>query len=160
MRGAAIILIIIFLAAAVLTGYLYATAQITVTGIDCSAVSALDQGTGFQALKEQIKDGTFTGTAFQTDEIGEPSEYQFYTYSVHLMNSTFLRAEVAEIQITPMNGDILQTEETTVRNIPARSRGSVQATLLTKKDMHSVREITVTYYLWGLPFHLRTTYSR
>ena len=66
-------------------------------------------------------------------------------------------AEEAEIQITPGAGDILQVGETQPVDIPAHETGYVRAVLLTQKDSTSIRELTVTYYIWGLPFTVRTT---
>ena len=85
---------------------------------------------------------------------------QFLTYTVHLRNESFLRAEVAEIQVTPVSGDILQMAETAPASIPARAEGSVRGTILTGKDMHNVREMVISYYLWGMPFSVKTTYSQ
>ena len=159
MRAAAIILLILCLAAAGLTGYLYLNTNVIVTGITCVATDAADQAELFSQLKTQAQTGTFTGMPFATSDIGEAGSYQFYTYTVHLTNQTFIRAEVAEVRITPMNGDVLQMAENEARSIPARKEGTVQATILTAKEMHSIRELTLTYYLWGLPFSERLTYS-
>ena len=160
MRAAAIILLILCLAAAGLTGYLYFNTSVIITGITCIATDAAEQAELFAQLKTQAQNGTFTGMPFATAEIGEAGSYQFYTYTVHMTNQTFVKAEVAEVRITPMNGDVLQMTENEARTIPARKEGTVQATILTTKDMHNVRELTVTYYLWGLPFSERLTYSR
>jgi len=159
MRVLTIILLIVFLALAGLTGYLYLNTNVMVTGIDCAAVDALDQPELFQRLKEQADGGTFAGTPFDISEFGEEKDYQFFTYTVRLRNDSFVRAEVAEVQVTPMNGDVLQTAAENAVAIPARGRGNVQAVILTKKEMHSIRELTITYYLWGLPFSERVTYS-
>ena len=159
MRAVAIILLVVCLGMIGLTGYLYLTANVTITGIDCVAVDAANQEAVFAGLKEQVSRGIFTGTPFDISEIGNAGDYQFYTYTVHLRNDTFVMAEVAEVQVAPMNGDVLQTEEPQPRAIPARGEGDVQGTILTGKEMHNVRELTVTYYLWGLPFSLRTTYN-
>ena len=29
--------------------------------------------------------------------------------------------------------------------------------ILTSKDMHAIREANITYYIWGIPFTIRTT---
>lgn len=160
MRWIAIGLLICFLAAVGLTGYLYLNANVRITGIDCVAADAADQPGVMEALKAQMTAGTFVGTPFETGEIGEPSGYQFYTYTVHLENGTFMKAEAVEVQVTPMNGDVLQMPENGMTVIPARTAGSAQATILTDREMHNVREILVTYYLWGMPFSIRTTYNR
>ena len=133
MRPVAVILLLICLAAAGLTGYLYFTANVTVADITCVAVDA---------------------------DLGEAEDYQFYEYTVLLRNKTFVKAEVAEIQVTPMHGDVLQTADFRKTDIPARGEGQVTATILTAKGTHNVRELTLTYYLWGLPFSSRVTYSR
>ena len=160
MRPIAIILLIICLAMIGLTGYLYLTARVVITDINCAAADAADQPEVFEGLKAQTRAGTFTGIPYDTENLGAAEDYQFLTYTVELRNDTFLRAEVAEVQVTPMNGDVLQMEETTVRTIQPGTSGTAQATILTGKDMHSVRELTVTYYLWGLPFSATTTYSK
>ena len=160
MRPIAIILLVICLGLMGLTGYLYFTANVVITDIDCVAVDAADQEAFFDQLKSQVEEGVFTGTPFATGEIGKAADYQFYTYTVRLTNQTFLRLEVAEIQVTPMNGDVLQLAADGPKNVNARSRGSVDATILTGKDNHNVRELVLTYYLWGLPFTERVTYSK
>ncbi len=160
MRAAAVILAILFLAAAGLTGYLYFQANVVVTGIDCVATDAEGQKELFAELRTEAENGSLNGTPFSVKGIGEAGDYQFYTYTVHLANETFVRAEVAEVQVTPMNGDVLQMAEAAPAAIPARGRGEIRATILTLKSMHNVREMMVTYYLWGLPFSARVTYSK
>ena len=160
MRPLAIILMVLCLALAGVTGYLYFTANVIVADISCVAADAADQAEVFQGLKSQIESETFIGTSFDTAGIGEAGAYQFYTYTVRLRNDTFVKAEVAEVQVTPMNGDVLQMAEPDLHSIPARGEGTVSATILTGKDMHNVRELMITYYLWGLPFSVRVTYSK
>ena len=103
--------------------------------------------------------GAFAGTPFSTGDIGEAEDCQFYEYTLRLRNDTFLPAEVIEIQVTPMNGDILQTADPEARDLAPRSVGEFSAVILTDIGMHNVRELTLTYYLWGLPFSTRLTYS-
>ena len=160
MRPVAIILMVLALALAAVTGYLYFTANVVITDIDCTAMDAADSPEVFQGLKSQLAGGIFTGTPFESEEMGEAADYQFFTYTVHLQNDTFVRAEVAELQVTPMNGDVLQMAEDSPRSIPARGTGTISGTILTKKDMYNVRELIITYYLWGLPFSEKVTYSK
>ena len=159
MRAAAIILLVLCLAAAGLTGYLYFNANVIVTEVSCVAADAADQAEMFAQLKAAAGNGTFTGTPFDTEEIGSAEDYLFYTYTVRVNNGSFVDAEVAEIQVTPMSGDVLQTGESAPRKIPARSEGTIQTTILTRKGSHNVREMTVTWYLWGLPFSAKAAYT-
>ena len=57
-----------------------------------------------------------------------------------------------------MEGDLLQLPALSRRDLAARSEGEFQVTLLTSREMHNIREITVTWYFWGLPFSTRITY--
>lgn len=159
MRPVAILLMVLCLAALAGTGYLYLTANLEVTEVRCTAYDAQDQAVAFQALKDQLAAEAFTGTPFDTAALRDAGDYQFYEYALRLKNSTFLRAEVIEIQVTPMNGDVLQISDLEAHDLAPRSEGQFTATILTRKDMHNVRELTLTYYLWGLPFSSRVTYS-
>ena len=159
MRVTAVLLLVLCLAAVFLTGCLYFTANIEVTGITCIARDALDQQDLFRSLKSAVSSGSFTGTPFNVSSFGGAEDCLFYEYTVEMRNDSFLRAEVIEIQITPMNGDILQIGDPEARDLAPRSRGSFSAVILTSRNMHNVREMTVTYYLWGLPFSARVTYS-
>ena len=53
----------------------------------------------------------------------------------------------------------MQLGDFSPKTLPARTTGDIQATILTDIGMHAVREVNVTYYMWGLPFTLRTTYG-
>lgn len=160
MRPIAIGLLVVCLGLIGLTGYLYFTANVLITDIECIATDAADQKETFDWLKTQTEEGTFVGTPFHTEEMGEAGEYQFLTYTARISNGSFLKAEVAEMQVTPMNGDVLQMAAEGLKSIPARRSGSVSATILTRKGGHNVRELVLTYYLWGLPFSERVTYSK
>ena len=70
-----------------------------------------------------------------------------------------LTADMVEVQVTPMDGDVMQLGVEGAHALPKRTTGDIQATILTKLGMHSVREINISYYMWGIPFHLKTTYG-
>ena len=158
MKPFAILLMILCLAALVGVGYLYMSTDLAVAATGCVATDALDQPEYFQSLISSVANSTFTGTLFGATGAEEAASAQYYTYTLRLRNNTFLPARAVELQITPIEGDLLQLGELARHDLPARSTGDFQATLLTRKDLHNVREITVTWYFWGLPFSLRTTY--
>ena len=133
MKPLAIILVILVLAALVGVGYLYFTANLTVTFASVTATDPLTQ----------------------TDE-----DYLFYTWTVHLENRSFLPADTVEIQVTPMNGDLLLYGDPAEHTLSARSSGNLSATVLTARSMHSVREAIITWYVWGLPFSTRVTLGK
>ncbi len=160
MKAAGIILIVLCIAALGFTGYLYLTANVTVTGTGCTAADAADMADTFGALKAAIASEAFVGTLYQAKpELGDPGAWQFYTYKVRLRNASFLPAEAVEIQVTPMDADVLQIGDTVRHDLQARSTGDFTATILTKKEMHNVRELMVTWYIWGMPFSQKVTYT-
>lgn len=157
MKAVAIILVIVCLAAFAGVGYLYMSTVIDVGTVEMVMYEAGTQEALFQDLKDQTAENRLFGTMFSENIPEQSDELVFLQYTVSLKNDTFLKAEEAEIQITPGNGDILQIGETQPVDIPAHETGYVRAVLLTQKDSSSIRELTVTYYIWGLPFSVRTT---
>lgn len=159
MKYAAIITVILLLLALVGVGCLYMTSNVTVEAVGVIAVEAATQPELFADLQEQQRTGSVIGTSYTTDTIGSAENYQFYTYTVRLKNNCFLTADMVELQVTPMTGDVMQLGDTSAKALPAHSTGDIQAIILTDVNMHAVRELNVTYYMWGIPFSLRTTYG-
>ena len=165
MKVFAIFLVILCLAALGGIIYLYSTSGVFITGLGCTAQDAADQADLFLSLKNALAAETFTGTVYQTAPLeGEADEYQYLTYQVRLENRTAVPAEVVEIQVSPMDGDVLMVQDPeswapSRRDLSPRSQAIFTVTVLTKKSMHSVRDLTVTWYLYGLPFSTTVTYS-
>ena len=107
-----------------------------------------------------MENSTFVGTRFSSESIGTADQYQFLTYTVNLDNHAFLNAEVVEIRITPMQGDVLQLGEETEHNLASGENMDLSALILTARNMHSVREATVSWYFWGIPFTTRLTLGK
>ena len=64
-----------------------------------------------------------------------------------------------EVQVVPQATDILQIGDFTVKSLDPKSEGDLSVRILVPKDTHSVRELIVTYYVWGVSFNLKTTYG-
>ena len=160
MKAFAAVLIVLVLLAVAAVGYLYLTANLEVRFDNCIATDGLTQAEYFDGLKKKVETSTFTGTRFSADPIGTADQYQFLTYTVRLDNHAFLTADVIEIRITPMPGDVLQLGEEAEHSLPSGKKADLSATILTARDMHSVREATVTYYFWGIPFSEKITLGK
>ncbi len=164
MKPVAIILMVLAVAALVGVGYLYMNANVTVIGIDCVAADAADAADSFNAILDEVDGKTFTGTLLSGSQGDMANNYkaedcQFLTYTLRLRNDSFIPAEAVELQVTPMAEDILQTADLIRHDLPARSSGELSATILTSKSTHNVREVDVTWYMWGLPFSKRVIYN-
>ena len=160
MKPLAIILVLLVLAALVGVGYLYFTGNVEVTFSDVIATDPLTQSEYFNTLKSSLEKGTFVGTRYDSTPLGEADGYLFYTWTVHLENKSLLPADTVEIQVTPMTGDVLVIGDTAEHKLPAQDSADLSATILTSRSMHSVREATVTWYVWGLPFSARLTLGK
>ena len=157
MKPFAIIMILLVLAAVVGIGWLYFSANLTVTFASCIATDGVTQADYFDQLKKQVVNGSFIGTLYGDKEIQTADKYQFLTYAVDLDNHAFLNAETAEIRITPMQGDVLMLGDPQERSVPAGKKETLSATILTSRENHNVREATVTWYFWGIPFSAKLT---
>ena len=159
MKPLGIILIILVLVAVVAVGYLYLNAKLDITFKECIATDGITQIDFFDNLKSKVNASTFVGTRYTTEELTTADQYQFLTYTLHFDNHSFLK-EVIEIRITPMQGDVLQIGEETAYDLASGRQMDLSATILTDRAMHSVREATVSYYFWGIPFTTKLTLGK
>ena len=160
MKAFAIFLIVLVLAAVIGVGWLYMNARMDIRFDSCIANDGYTQAEVFNSVKARLKNDTFIGTRFTNEELETADQYQFLTYTIHVNNHSFLKAEVIEIRITPMQGDVLQLGDETPHDLPSGRQADLSATILTNRNMHSVREATVTWYVWGLPFSARLTLGK
>jgi hypothetical protein len=160
MKALAIFLVIVLLAAIVGVGYLYFNSNLEISFASVAAVDPVTQQDAFSQLKSSLEAGTFIGTRYDASPLTTPDNYLWYTWTLHLENKSFLKADTIEVQITPMNGDILRYGDTAEYTLDSRMKNDLSVTMLTSRNMHSVREAIVTWYVWGLPFSTRLTLGK
>lgn len=160
MKVFAVILIILVLAAVCGIGYLYLNANLDVRFVSCIATDAVSQVETFDSLKDKLASSSFVGTRFSADKIGKADKYQFLTYTVRLSNRSFLKADVIEIRISPMKDDVLQVGDEFPHSLASGREMDLSTMILTTREMHSVREATVSYYFWGIPFTTKLTLGK
>lgn len=141
-------------------GYLYSNARVAVETIGAQAYEAQSQQPTFDDLKRRLENNTVQGTVFKNEPLGDASEYAFVTYTVRLRNESLISADMVEVQIVPVEKDILQLGNTAIRTLSPNSKGDFTATVLTRRDSGSSREIIITYYIWGKPFTIKKTYGK
>jgi hypothetical protein len=141
----------------VVVGYFFFTAKVTVADCDINGSPASQQADLFNQMKSYVALDAFPGTMFTDEEIGDAADYAFITYTLQLSNQCLVPIDMIEIQVLPETGDVLQIGDFNVHSLAAKTSGSVSATILTAKDSHSVREVLITYYVWGVSFSIRYT---
>ena len=145
MKRFAIVSVVLLLIALLGVGAMYMTSNVTVIAQGVTALEAYRNYDLFTDLSAQVRAGAVVGTSFVApQELSSAEDYVFYTYTFRLENNTTLPAEMIEVQITPMSGDILQIGSDQVLTLPAHTIGDVTATILTSKDMHAIRTSPTT----------------
>lgn len=154
-----IVMIALVVLSLALVGYFFATAKVSITHYSANGVPATEQQALFDELKTQIAQSSFQGTLFQTTGLGDAADYAFITYTLRLSNQCLVPIDMVEVQVVPDPADALQVGDLNVHSLDAKSQGDITATLLTSKNSHSIRELIVTYYVWGVSFSIRETYG-
>ena len=161
MRGlkfAAIASVSLLLVMAVMVGYLFLTAEVQVVAVSAQGVPLNE--TELERIKNAVEEDTFTGTLYQKPlEWGTASDYVFLDYTIRIRNNCLVPIDMIEVQVVPQSSDILQTADLEVHSLDLKSEGDLKVRILAPKDTHSIREIIVTYYVWGVSFSLKTTHG-
>lgn len=157
LKIAAIASVSLLLVMLVLVGYLFMTAEVQVVSVESHGIPASSDPFAFEQLKASVMDGTFQGTLFQKPlEWKDASEYVYLTYTIRLRNNCLVPIDMVEGQVVPLSTDILQIGSFDVRSLGLKSEGDLTVQILAPKDTHSVRELIVTYYLWGVSGSVKT----
>lgn len=164
MRGlkfAAIASVSLLLVMVLLVGYLFMTAQIEVIDITAQGISLANDPQAFETLKASIEEETFYGTLYQKPlEWKDASEYIYLTYTLRIRNHCLVPIDMIEVQVVPQSEDILQMPDLQVKSLDLKSEGDLTVQILAPKDTHPIREMIVTYYLWGVSGNVKTVYGQ
>ncbi|MBQ7849116.1 MAG: hypothetical protein IJ343_05285 [Clostridia bacterium] len=158
MKFFAILSVLVLILTLVSVGSLYMTANIYVEACGVVTVEAPARQDMFDTLSEQVRLGAVVGTPYATvSSLGSADGYQFCIYTVRLRNNCRIPAEMVELQVSPMAGDVLQVGDAPYVSVTPGGTSDATAVILTTAGNHSIREVSVTYYMWGMPFTLKTT---
>lgn len=164
MRGlkfAAIASFSLLLVMVLLVGYLFLTAEVQVMDISAKGIPAANDPAAFEALKESVNQDTFYGTLYQKPrEWQDASEYVYLTYTLRLRNNCLVPIDMIEVQVVPQADDILQLPDLKIKSLDLKSEGDLSVQILVPKDTHPVRELIVTYYLWGVSGNVKVIYGQ
>lgn len=159
MKTVAIVLIVAVLAAGGCLCYALYHTDLQVIGKGLQAVPAVQRPAEFEALRGAVQQQSLLGTLLKTGEWKGADNYNYYIYTLRLQNKGLVPAEMVEIQVSPISSDVLFYGETQEVTIPAGGTRDVWCVLLTEGTPHPVRDLYVTYYLWGHPQKVKFTYD-
>jgi hypothetical protein len=155
----AMFLVILLAVTLLFVGYFFLTANVSIAAFKAQGVPTSQVPEQFAELKAAVQDKTFQGTLFGTPTLGEAEDYALITYTLRLSNQCLVPIDMIEVQVVPEPTDILQLGDSAVHSLGPKSQGDITATILVPKDSHTVRELIVTYYVWGVSFSLKEVYS-
>ena len=143
-----------------LVGYLFMTAEVRIEQVSAQGIPAGNNPEAFEKLVSSVKEQSFQGILFQQpQEWKDASEYVYLTYTIRLRNDCLVPIDMIEAQVVPQSNDLLQIGSSEVRALNPKASGEFQVQVLAPKDTHAVRDLIITYYVWGVSFTLRTTYG-
>ena len=154
-----IVMVIILVLSILLVGYFFLTASVSIVAFKAQGVQAADVPEQFEIIKASVENKTFRGTYFHNTPLEEADKYALITYTLRIGNDCLVPIDMIEVQVAPSPVDVLQLGDPVVHSISPKSQGDITATILTLKDSHSVRELLVTYYVWGVSFAIQETYK-
>lgn len=159
LKSVMILMIALVVLALLLVGYFFLTARVTIAAYKAEGALATQRQELYDEVATQIRQDAFIGTRFSSTPLGAADQYAFITYTLRLSNQCLVPIDMIEVQVVPNASDVLQIGDLSVRHLEAKSQGDVTATILTAKDSHTIRELIVTYYVWGISFSIRETYG-
>lgn len=156
----ALVMSALLLVMVLMMAYLFMTAEVTAQVVSSVGVSAAEQEGYFSSLKKSVEEDTFIGTLYQKPtQWKEAADYVYLQFSVNVHNGCLVPIDMIEVQVVPQPTDILQLRDQQVYSLNPKSDGIFNAAILAPKDTHPVRELVVTYYVWGVSFQIKTLSS-
>lgn len=167
MRKFSVILFILALTVAGVTlwGILGADLGLSVEGV--RALPQEEYELRFKRLSEQLENGGVRGIVYENTLEGGMDDYVILEYTILINNSGLIKAQMLEALVVPLKGDVLCFSQQEFDgmdinhsiNAEAGRQIRLRCYLLTRKDMHAVRDIQISYYIWGNPFIRKITYG-
>ena len=152
LKAVAVMMVVLLTLSLAFAGYVFMTARVSVVDFRVHGLPTTEIPDQFAHIKAAVENRTFLGTLFTADPLGEAEDYALVTYTLRISNNCLAPIDMVEIQVLPSPDDVLQLGDQSVSSLQPRSQGTVSAAILTRKDAHTVRELIVTYYVWGVSF--------
>lgn len=162
---------LVLLALALLAGgaalWGFARAQLDMRVENVQVLPAADYREEFDRLAGLLRSGAARGLVYDPALTGNAEDYVILQYTIEVSNRGFIGAEMLEAQIVPVKGDVMCYSQQEALgqdvnlsfDVPAGQTARYRCYLLTRKDLYGVRDIRMSYYIWGNPFFIKLTYG-
>jgi len=146
----AIIVLAVTIAAAGAVLYGMKTLMPQVVSVTANVVPAGQAQDMLDTVRRQIDDGLFSGRVFGETDALNAQNLSFVTYTVRLKNNGFFPAEWISLDVTPLEGDVLQLENGGANVLYAGAQGDLSVTLLTTLNPpQQERTVEIVCYVFG-----------
>lgn len=167
MKRAAAFLLVLALVMGGITLWGFANARLDLKAGTARALSAEEFALRFPRLCDQLANGAVRGVTYTDTLAGSADDYTILEYTITVSNRGFVKAQMLEAVVVPLRGDMLcysqqEAQDRDVNasiDVPAGRQIQLKCYLLTRKDLHAVRDIQVSYYIWGNPFIMKLQYN-
>ena len=167
MKLAAIILLVLALLIGGASIWGFSNTRLDMEVEDVQVLDAAQQQAEFDRLSGLLMNNAVRGIVYNADFTGNSGDYVILQYTIRVRNRGLVKAEMLEAQVVPANGDVLcySQQEAMGQDVNASIEVApgqellFRCYLLTRKDLHAVRELHVSYYIWGNPFIIKLTYG-
>ena len=130
-------------------GYLIWASELKVTPAGVVVESAADRIQAFEGIRESSEVGSPDLVMYENSITGGPDQYVFVTYTLKMRNLNALPAEWLQIDIEPVEGDVLMVKAI-VEDVPAFSEQLFTVVLMTSRSVGDYsRKATLSYYVYG-----------
>lgn len=160
MRRFALVLLTLALVVGGLTVHGIASARLEVTIIKVDVLQASQYLEAFDNLAQLHAAGAVRGLVYDEAPLGPAEDYVILRYTLQWENKGFIPARMLEAVVLPLEGDVLCYAQQEAQgldvnqpiDLAGRSQLNLSCFLLTRNDLPAVRDLQVSYYIWGNPF--------
>ncbi len=135
------------------------SSRLVVTGVAFSSMDAKDNQALFDTFSLSVNENHLNGTIISREALKNAEDHVFYTYTLRLKNKSLFPAEMVEIQLPSVHGDVLYYGQNQKSDIHALQEEEVYVILLTSNGQTPVRELYITYYILGRPHQMKYTFD-
>ena len=167
MKKAALALAFIALVIGGLTLWGFMNAQLEIKVESVQALPAEVFQAEYERLVPLIQTNAARGLVYDPNLSGNAGDYVILQYTLLVRNRGLVKAEMLEAQVVPVKGDVLCYSQQEAMGqdvnlsfeVPPGRETRYRCYLLTRKDLHAVRDLHVSYYIWGNAIFLMVKYG-
>ena len=134
--------------------------ELAVAARSVRTVPAKDLMSNYDAVSRAVRGKSLRGVIYHGEALKDADACAFQFFTLQLENRGLLPAEMTELQLTPFAEDVCAYLPAKEVIIPPGGRRDVMITLLTGRTAPAVRDVTITYYLWGHLYRQRVSVNR